>query len=46
MTTAELLGRISSHELSEWQALYRLEREEAQVDELASTAQAKLDARR
>ena len=28
MTAAELLARISSHELSEWAALYRIEAEE------------------
>lgn len=36
MTAAELLARVSSHELSEWAALYRVEADErkaAQGDE-------------
>lgn len=40
MTVAELLGRISSRELSEWQAYFILEAEEA--SQVAAEAQAGL----
>lgn len=36
MTRAELLQRISSHELSLWQALYRVEAEEQAADAKAA----------
>lgn len=45
MTVAEMLGRISSRELSEWIAVYELEAEDSQRDELAVKAQGKLSAR-
>lgn len=35
MTAAELLSRITSRELSEWQALYRIEAEERAADAAA-----------
>jgi hypothetical protein len=33
MTRAEMLARITSAELSEWMALYRIEHEERQAEE-------------
>lgn len=39
MTAAELLARISSHELSEWAALYRIEAEEAEEEARAAEEQ-------
>lgn len=35
MTAAELLARISSRELSEWMALYRVEADERKAAEAA-----------
>lgn len=40
MTAAELLARISSRELEEWRALYRVEEEERKADAVARAAQA------
>lgn len=45
MTVAELSGRISSAELSEWQAADRLDHEDRQLASLATEANGKLDAR-
>jgi len=35
MTAAEMLARISARELSEWQALYRVEADERKAAEAA-----------
>lgn len=43
MTVAELLRRISSRELSEWQALSRLELAEERRRDLERKAQAAVD---
>ena len=48
MTVHTLLSTISSRELGEWMALYKLEYKESQQDPekvLAQRAKAKLDAR-
>ena len=45
MTVAEMLSRMSSRELSEWMALYKIEYEEDQVRDLKHKAVAKLEAR-
>jgi len=39
MTAGELLARASSRELSEWQALYRIEDEERKAVSAAEAAQ-------
>lgn len=46
MTVAELLGRISSAELAEWMALYKLEYDESLERGLEQRAVAKVEARR
>jgi len=42
MTVREMLVRISSHEISEWQAFLTLENEDRKKDELAHKAEARL----
>lgn len=45
MPVGELLARISSRELTEWQAFFALESEEAERDRLAAKAEAGVAAR-
>ena len=48
MTVGQLLSATTSHELSEWEALYKIEYNESKQDPediLARKAKAKLDAR-
>lgn len=46
MTVGELLHRISSRELTEWQAYFLLEAEDRQADDLARQSAAGVEAMR
>lgn len=42
MTVEELLGRVTSRELTEWMALARIEAEDLKTDDLTSTVEHQL----
>lgn len=46
MTVAELLARISSREISEWQAHFRLEAEEMEERKMIQSAESGAETRR